>query len=267
VSLKLAAGLSILCGTAAAERAIEVELVQPAPFEAGQLAAAMRVRLPMDGAPVRVRVTPIAEGVRIDAAPGSRDIVLHGLAGTDAARLVALAASDLVLADLAAAPELVVRGAAPDHRAADDRTTIAVTGALAHWDGAFATGALELVVPRGRFVISIDAGAGTMPGGTVDLFAGVVRLGAGLRFGALEVRCGLTFAPLVVETGAGDTTLLAGGHASARVRIPLTASTRAVLALGADGFATRTTYVLDGMTALATPRFAPWLAAGMEVAL
>jgi hypothetical protein len=106
-----------------------------------------------------------------------------------------------------------------------------------------------------------------MPGGTIDLYAGVVRVGAGLRFGVLELRSGLTFAPLVVETGAGDTTLLAGGNASARVRIPLTARTRAVLALGADAFATRTTYLLDGMTALATPRFAPWFAAGMEVAL
>lgn len=266
MSLKLLAGLSILCGSAAAERAIEVELMQPAPFQAGELAAAMRVRLPADGAPVRVRVSPIADGVRIDAAPGSRDVALHGLAGTDAARLVALAASDLVMVDLAAAPELVVRSAAPA-RPARDRVTLGVTGSLARWDGALAAGALELVLPQRRFVIAIEAGGGTMPGGAVDLIAGVVRLDAGVRFGMLEVRGGATFAPLIVQTGAGDSTLLAGGNASARVRIPLTAATRAVLALGADVFATRTTYLLDGMTALSTPRIAPWLSAGMEVAL
>ncbi len=274
VSLKLAAGLSILCGTAAAERAIEVELMQPAPFEAGQLAAAMRVRLPAEGAPVRVRISPIADGVRIDAAPGSRDVPLHGLSGPDAARMVALAASDLVMVDLAAAPELVVRGAAPAHRAddridgrIDDRIALGVTGALARWDGALATGALDLVLPRRRFVIALEAGGGTMPGGTVDVIAGVVRIDAGLRSGMFELRGGVTFAPLVVSTGAGDSTLLAGGNASARMRIPLTASTRAVLAAGADAFATRTTYLLDGMTALTTPRIAPWFAAGMEVAL
>lgn len=265
MSLKLLAGLSILCGTAAAERAIEVELMQPAPFDAGELTAAMRMRLPVAGAPVHVRVSPIADGVRIDAAPGSRDVALHGLAGSDAARLVALAASDLVLTDLAAAPELVVRGAAA--HPADDRVSLGVTGALSRWDGALATGALDLVLPQRRFVIAIEAGGGTMPGGAVDVLAGVVRIGAGVRRGMFELRGGVTFAPLVVSTGAGDSTLLVGGHASARVRIPLTAGTRAVLAAGADAFATRTTYLLDGMTALATPRIAPWFAAGMEVAL
>jgi hypothetical protein len=40
----------------------------------------------------------------------------------------------------------------------------------------------------------------------------------------------------------------------------------AVLAGGIDLFATRTTYVLDGMPVLTTPRIAPWLAAGLEVA-
>ena len=56
MSLKLAAGLSIVCGgslPASAERAIVVELSEPAPFAANELADAMRMRLPAEGAPVR----------------------------------------------------------------------------------------------------------------------------------------------------------------------------------------------------------------------
>jgi hypothetical protein len=40
----------------------------------------------------------------------------------------------------------------------------------------------------------------------------------------------------------------------------------AVLAGGADVFATRTTYVLAGVPALTTPHSALWFAAGLEMA-
>jgi hypothetical protein len=38
-----------------------------------------------------------------------------------------------------------------------------------------------------------------------------------------------------------------------------------VFAGGVDGFAMRTTYMVDGRPVMATPRVAPWIAVGMEV--
>ncbi len=266
MSLKLAAGLSIVCGgslPAAAERSIVVELAQPAPFAAIELANAMRMRLSSEGAPVRVRVSPTADGVRVDVAPGSRDVSLNGLAGTAAARLVALAASDLLLDDLAAPPELVVRASAerPSSR------TIGFVGSVASWDGVLGAGAIDLAIPRGDVVGSLEVGGGSVVGGPVRLIAATARIDAGIRAGVFELRGGLTFAPILVRTGVGDLTALIGGNASIRIRIPVTRGSRAVIAVGADAFATRTQYVIDGAKAMTTPRVAPWVAAGMEVGL
>ena len=266
MSLPLAAGLSILCASSAparAERAIVVELAEPAPFDAAELTAAMRMRLPADGSPVRVRVTRTADGVRIDAAPGSRDISLNGLAGPAAARMVALVASDLLLADLAVAPELVVR--AESRRRAPLSLGFAATAAA--WDGLLGGGSIDLGMPRGGYVVAVEVGGAGLAGGPVDLLSGVVRADVGLPIGAFELRAGLTLAPIFVRTGVTDFTVLAGGNASARVRIPVTRASHAVLAIGADVFATRTQYVLGAMQLMSTPRIAPWFTAGMELAL
>jgi hypothetical protein len=104
-------------------------------------------------------------------------------------------------------------------------------------------------------------------GGNVQLVAGVVRVDAGVRASWLELRAGATVMPLVVTTGGGDTTVLVGAGASARVRVPVVEGVHAVIAGGADVFATRTHYQLAGATAFATPSWAPWLALGLEVAL
>ncbi|MBL0216278.1 MAG: hypothetical protein IPQ07_20630 [Myxococcales bacterium] len=276
MSLKLAAGLSIVCGgslPASAERAIDIELSGPAPFEASELAAAMRMRLPADGAAVRVRVTGTADGVHVDTTPGSRDVSLRGLAGPAAARLVALAASDLLLSDLAAAPELVVRQPAqgPD-RAADSKvpSTLGVLGSAAGWEGVrsvLGAASLDLAQPVRGYLGIIEVEGGAIAGGDVALIAAVVRVDGGLRTSVFELRAGLTIAPIYVRTGAADLTALIGGNASVRIRIPVTRAARAVLAVGADVFVTRTSYLLDGATVMTTPRAAPWVAAGMEVAL
>ncbi len=265
MSLKLAAGLSIVCGgsaPAAAERSIVIELAQPAPFAAGELAAAMRMRLPADGAPVRVRVSPTEDGVHVDTAPGSRDVALNGLAGTAAARLVALAAGDLLLDDLATAPELVVRV-----EREDAARTIGFAGSVASWDGVLGGGAIDLAIARGGYLGSIEVGGGSVVSGPVRLLAATARVDGGIRAGMFELRGGLTIAPVLVRTGVGDLTALVGGNASVRIRIPVTRGSRAVIAVGADAFATRTQYVIDGAKAMTTPRIAPWVAAGMEVAL
>ncbi|CAN5730014.1 hypothetical protein BH11MYX3_BH11MYX3_36300 [soil metagenome] len=266
MSLKLAAGLSIVCGgslPAAAERSIVVELAQPAPFAADELAAAMRMRLPAEGAPVRVRVSATADGVHVDTAPGSRDVALNGLAGTAAARLVALAASDLLLDGLAAAPELVVRAS----RDQTSRRTIGFVGSVASWDGVLGAGAIDLAIQRDGYVGSLEVGGGSVVGGPVRLLAATVRIDGGVRAGVFELRGGVTLAPILVRTGVGDLTALVGGNASVRIRIPVTVGSRAVIAVGADAFATRTQYVVDGVTVMTTPRIAPWVTAGMEVAL
>lgn len=266
MSLKLAASLSIVCGgaPASAERVIQIELSDPAPFAATELVDAMRMRLPADGAPVHVRVTRTGDGVRIEAAPGSREVALHGIAGPAAARLVALAASDLLLDDLAAAPELVVRAPA---REAPASRSLGVYGSVASWDGVLGGGSIDLAVPAAGYLATFELGGGGLVGGQVRLWAGVARIDGGVRAGVFELRAGATLAPIVAQTGAGDATVLAGGNASARVRLPVTRGSRAVLSAGADVFATRTQYLLDGAKVLTTPRFAPWFSAGMEVSL
>lgn len=241
-----------------AERSIVVELVDAAPFDARELASAMRVRLPVEGVPVRVRVSAAADGVRIEARGSVRDVKLGELGGPAAARLVALAANDLLLDDLAIAtePHATTRSPGP---------TVAVFGAAAAWDGTLAGLAVDIAVPRGsRTLVAVDAGGSKLLDGPLALSAAVVRGSVGVRLGILELRAGATLAPLFLDDGR-DRTVLLGGGASARLRIPITPGARLVLAGGVDAFATRTTYIVDGMTVLATPRAAPWFAAGFEV--
>jgi outer membrane biosynthesis protein TonB len=99
VSLRIvrigAAVVLSVSSAAFADRAIDVE-VDGAPFAAGELAAAIRVRIPLAGPPLHVRVTAIAGGVHVEAPGGDRDVALRGRRGAEAARLVALAASDLL---------------------------------------------------------------------------------------------------------------------------------------------------------------------------
>ena len=96
---------------------------------------------------------------------------------------------------------------------------------------------------------------------------GEVRASAGVRVDWLDLRAGVVLVPVLVSTGAGDATVLAGGGASARAVVPVSPLLRAVVAAGLDVFATTTEYRLAGMSVLTTPRWAPWLAAGIEVAL
>lgn len=250
--------IAIACDTrrAAADRAIVVD-APGAPFEGRELAEALRVRVAADGAPLHVRVTTTPAGVRIEARGGTRDVELAGLHGAAAARLVALAASDLLLDDLATPPSSVEPPAA----------TVGVLGSGALWDGTVGGLSIDLAIPEGGWLATAEIGAGTAIAGNVRLVSGVARLGPGVRFGMIELRVGATLVPVLVATGAGDRTVLVGGGASARLRVPVGEQVRAVLAVGADAFATTTHYALDGMTVLTTPTFAPWLALGMEVRL
>ncbi len=256
VRLLAALAIAFTARAAGAERAIVVD-AQGVPFAAHELADAIRVRVPRDGAALRVHVTAIDGGVRVEARGGVREVELENLQGADAARLVALAATDLMLDDLASPPE------PPRPR----ERTLAVTGTAAAWGQALGGASLDVALPVGSGLFAIEAGAGDVLGGNITLIASVVRVDAGYRFGALELRGGATLMPLVVTTGAGDTTVLVGAGASARVRPTIVPGLRAVLAAGADAFATRTRYELNGMAALATPAWAPWVALGVEVAL
>jgi hypothetical protein len=269
-------GLMIVCGAreAAADRAIVVAVVG-APFEPAELIAALRVRVAPDGGRVQLRVTATERGVRIEGPGGTREVALGGLRGAAAARLVALAASDLLLDDLATAPSaagdtepptpVALSRAAPGARRAP--ATLGVLGGVSGWAGVLGVLAADVTVPRDGWLFAIELGGGKLVDSTLNLSAAVLRGGGGLRAGPLEVRLGLTAVPMIVTSGAGDQTVLLGANASMRVRIPLSDGMRGILAAGADVFATRTEYRLEGMSVMTTPRAVPWLAAGLEVGL
>jgi hypothetical protein len=256
VALALAiAALVCAESLALAERRIMVD-APDAPFAAGELADAIRVRIGDAGAPVHVRVTPIVGGVRVEIAGGARDVELRGLSGVPAARLVALSADDLLLDDLSASTS-------PAKRA--PRFAVEIAAGAAAWSNPVVDGEIGLVLPRGPWRLAIEAGAGALVGGDVQLALGIVRLGVGRLIGSFELRAGATAEPLFVSTGVGDTTVLAGGGASVRVHLALTDALAAVVALGLDVFADRTHYELGTTTAFVTPTWSPWLTVGLEV--
>lgn len=260
--------LAIMSGAPATveadERAVFAEVAPAAPFDASQLAAAIRLRLPAGDVPVRVRVFGTPGGVRVEARGNAREIALGGLTGAPAARLVALVLDDLLLDDLATvplAPPSVMSHAAP----ARARVNIGVLGSATVWQYALGGLGLDVAIPRDPWLLAIEAGGSALVDGPLHLTTAMVRIVGGARVGPLELRLGASVAPVLVSDGVHDRTLLIGAGTSARLRAPLSAGVRAVLAGGVDVFATRTTYIVDGMAVLATPRAAPWIAAGVEV--
>ncbi|MEJ7597605.1 MAG: hypothetical protein WKG01_06820 [Kofleriaceae bacterium] len=249
-----------------AERAIGVEVTFAAPFDADELREALRMRLPADGPGVAVRVTLTPTGIQVETRDGVRAVDVEGLRGPAAARLVALAASDLMLDDLASAPVSAPSVTARIEPPATSRITVGVLGGIAGWGRMLGGAAIDVTLPRGRGLFAIELGGSTLLGTGIDLTAGIARVGAGLRLGMMEVRGSVVLAPVFVSSGTGDSTVLAGGGASIRMRVPVASRVHAVFGAGIDAFATRTEYRLAGMTALTTPRFAPWFGAGMEVA-
>lgn len=245
----------IVCaGQAHAERAVRV-VADGAPFTAAELTAALRVRLPADGAAVDVRVIA-SDGARVTVAVGdtTRDIELGGRTGAEAARLVALAIVDLAFDDLAMPP------AAP--RAAPIGIELDVVGSATAWSDVLAGGAGGITVARDGWLGSLEVAAVTRVVGTLHATNVPVRACAGVRSGPVEVRAGAVIAPVWVSDGVGDQVTLVGGTASVKLRF----AGHFVAAAGADAFTTQTTYRL-GMTSIATPWVAPWVTAGMELAL
>jgi hypothetical protein len=260
VAASLLLGLCVAAPAAYAERPIAADVATPLPFDAGELTAALRARLPEAGEPIVLRLSATFDGVRIETRGTAREVGLDGLTGSAAARLVALAAADLLVEETDLdPPALVLTNRQPRS------TTVGVLGAAASWGHTLGGLGVDVVLPRRQFLAAIEGGAGTLVDGPVRMTAAVVRLGAGVRTGALEVRATGTVMPLVVSSGAGDRTILFGGGVAARLRIPLATDLRAIVAAGVDVFATRTTYVIDGMTALTTPRAAPWAGLGLEL--
>jgi hypothetical protein len=262
-------GLAILCTVrvAHAERAIVVDAVD-APFAASELATAIRFRVPADGESIRIRVTATERGVQIQAVGGVREIDLLGLRGPAAARLVALAANDLLPDDLASpASPAMVSVRLPARATRPDDVTLGLVGAAAVWDLVLGNLVFDVAIPHDRWLVAFELGGGALMNSSVHLAAAIVRADAGVRIGALEARLGLTAVPVIVTDGAGDQTVLLGANGSLRARIPLAVGVRGILSVGGDVFATRTVYRVDARPALTTPRVAPWIAAGLEVAL
>lgn len=272
--MRVIVGLLVLstATVASADRAVVVELGDGAPFTTVELTEALRMRVAATGEPVRVRVTTVGGAVVVEAGDKTRRIALDGRTGPDAARLVALVAVDLLIADLAIAPPFVptmpdaTRSSEPPTTGPDPlRFSMTVLGGASRWDGALANVALDVAMANDRWLGAIEGGAGWLLGSQVDLTSASFRVVGGVRFGWVELRGGLTLVPITVSDGTGDRTLLVGGGGSARLRLPITRSTRVVIATGVDVFATRTEYERERMTIATTPWLAPWAAMGIEV--
>ena len=249
-----------------------VELDERVPFAVVDLAAALRARLEPGAQPMRVVVRMVADDrVEVKVAGRTRELALEGRRGSSAARLVALAAVDLMVPELAALPGTVAvhpdESPAPATPPTTAPTSISMLGAAARWSGVLAGGVVDLAVPRGAWSVAGELGGGTLVTGDLHLSGAIARLGLAVRPSVLELRIGVTLAPIVTRDGVGDLTVLLGGGASARLRLPIGATLHAVLAAGVDVFATRTEYLRAGMTTVATPWLAPWVAAGVEVSL
>jgi len=263
VSPWILAALVVICAArrAQADRSITIDAATSAPFAPQELAAAIRVRIAPDGSPVRVRVTPTATGVRIETRGETRDVELGELRGPDAARMVALVANDLLVDDLAA-PAPPLREVGAPHAPPE----LGVIGGVSGWDGMLGGLTLDLAIPRGRWAMTVEAGGGELISSSLHLLAGVVRIAPAIRIEGFELRAGITLAPLLVTSGTGDQTVLAGANASVRMRLPVASGVHAILAAGVDAYATRTQYQIDAMT-VPTPWIAPWIGAGIEVGL
>ena len=235
---------------ARAERTVNVTATGT-PFDADALASALRVRLP-DGAPLAVTVQAAGDDhVRVAIGDTTRDLDLGGRAGPDAARLVALEIVDLALDDLAQLP--------PPERHAPVRFSADLMSSASAWVGVIAGGSLDLSLGRGNIRGALELALGERVIGDLHVTAVPVRATVGWRSGGLELRGGVVVAPVFVSDGAGDQTVMPGATVSARLH-----AGRFVLAAGADGFATQTTYQLHTMTVV-TPWVAPWVAIGMEL--
>jgi hypothetical protein len=277
-------GATLMCGTStAAARPVIVELDGAAPFDAAQLTAALEVRLAgasgAGEAPIRVVVQSAPGGVVVAIGGAERTVALAGHDGTAAARLVALAASDLVLDDLAVLPVLAAPSVlppsvslsvvAPPPRAEDKKpsTTVGILGGAAAWDGDGVLGGItvDIAVPRGAWLATLDLGGATLIDGPIHVAGAVIRGAGGRRIGPLDLRAGVTLVPLSVSDGDGDRTVLVGAGASARLRLAIGDGTHLVIGGGLDAFATRTAYTMNGAAVGTTPWWSPWLAAGVEL--
>jgi hypothetical protein len=256
VSLKVSIVLVLFGRVAAGERAVTVAGDGGAvPVNAVQRAAAMR--LPA-GPPIRVELAQVPGALRVTVGDRTRDVSIDGLSTDAATRLVALTVVDLVPDGELVVPALV----------ASPRTfAIGLVGGAAGWDSPLAGGGVDLAVVQHDRLLAVELGGAALVGGPIQLAAATARLSIGMRFGIGELRGGLTLMPMTVGDGAGDRTVLVGAGASVRARIPIAAQLDLVFGVGADIFATRTTYRLGGTTALATPRVAPTFGAGVQWAI
>lgn len=240
------------------------------PIEPAQVYVALRGRTPNASTAPRVHLEAIPDGVVIEVAGRRREVQLDGRTGADAARLVALAMVDLLDEPAAPDPPIVIAhpetdevGPAPAPRA--EGLEIGLLGGASQWGGALATAGIDVVVPVGGHRFAFDAAFGRLVTGDVHLDTGLARASIVGRGRVLEARASLVAAPVLVDDGTGDTTLLVGLGANVGARIPVTSMLRFVIAAGADVFPMRTEYSRGGMTVGATPWVAPWATLGVEV--
>jgi len=281
----------------AQEPQLDLRIEGDLPFRADQLTDALRLRLhDRELAPT---VTVIGDGdvVRVRMAGKERVVALEGTSGLAAARRVALAVVDL--AELEATPPQLapVPARAPAAAPAPARTD-AEAAASAETPSLRVTGSVRAPRPPRLALamypaVQVDAHGGAVPGAALeaslalggawcatvqvgwqagpDATAGgervamtelPVRAGVGQRRGALAWRATAIALPYRVSGGRGHTGMELGAGASLALFVPVGAVTL-VVAAGADGFAGRTRFQIHGEDAVATPRLAGWIGAGV----
>jgi hypothetical protein len=144
-----------------------------------------------------------------------------------------------------------------------------VLGSASAWSAPLVGGGLDAVYARGMpgrlaWLGYVEVDGGTLVTGALQLAALTVRAGVGVRFAAIDLQAGATALPIWVSNGAGDQTVLLGGNVAARLRLPLAVGLRAVIAVGADAFATRSVYTFAASSVVGTPWVSPYLAVGLE---
>jgi hypothetical protein len=272
LTLALAAG-----ATSTAADPLAITTSGDLPFSHGELATALGARVGLaDTTSVRrieARITGDAQHVQIDVAGQTRTVALVNERGADAARLVAFAILDVAGAQLdppdhapSEPPPLEASAIAPPPPSA---TSEPWTFAMWGIGGTREFAALEIDAPiASRIRVVGSAGASLTATSSVmqravDVRSFPARLGAAVRFGAIELRAGAI--ATIEEASAARSSVdgLVGGGLGAVYVVPIARGFAVMAGGGGDAFANAVQYRVGGAPITTSDRIAWWIGAAV----